>query len=75
MQQHFISGSRKVAGSDGKSLSYIDKVDNHYLLANAYSALAEAVCGLSAMHAINSGCERVNALGSRHGVMAGRPLV
>jgi len=46
MQQHFISGSRKIAGSDGKQLSFIDKVDNHYLLANAYSALAEAVCGL-----------------------------
>lgn len=43
MQQHFISGSRKVAGKDGKTLSFIDGVDNHYLLANAYGALAEQV--------------------------------
>ncbi len=75
MQQHFISGSRKVPGSDGKSLSFIDKVDNHYLLANAYSALAEAVCGLSGLNVINASCERINVLGSRHGTMAGRPLI
>lgn len=43
LQQHFISGSRKVPGKDGKSLSFIDKVENHYLLANAYSALSEQV--------------------------------
>jgi hypothetical protein len=43
LAEHFISGSRKVAGSDGKTLSFIDGVTNHYLLANAYSALAEAV--------------------------------
>ena len=43
LQQHFISGSRKVPGKDGKSLSFTDKVENHYLLANAYSALSEQV--------------------------------
>ncbi len=47
LQEHFISGSRKVAGSDGKTLSFIDGVANHYLLANAYSALAEAVADIS----------------------------
>jgi hypothetical protein len=41
--KHIISGSRKVAGSDGKTLSFIDKVENHYLLADAYSALSETV--------------------------------
>lgn len=53
LQEHFISGSRKVAGSDGKTLSFIDGVPNHYLLANAYSALAEAVAG-STLYAFNS---------------------
>ena len=45
--EHFISGSRKVAGTDGKTLSFIDGVPNHYLLANAYSALSEAVSEIS----------------------------
>lgn len=43
--KHIIGGSRKVAGSDGKTLSFIDKVENHYLLADAYSALASTVAG------------------------------
>ena len=47
LQEHFISGSRKVAGADGKTLSFIDGVPNHYLLANAYSALSESVAACS----------------------------
>ena len=47
LQEHFISGSRKVAGADGKTLSFIDGVPNHYLLANAYSALSESVTACS----------------------------
>lgn len=43
--RHIIGGSRKAAGSDGKTLSFIDKVENHYLLADAYSALAETALG------------------------------
>lgn len=56
LQEHFVSGSRKVAGSDGKTLSFIDGVPNHYLLANAYSALAEAVAQISLANAAGCGC-------------------
>ncbi|NCA83747.1 MAG: hypothetical protein EOM72_13595 [Opitutae bacterium] len=63
LQEHFISGSRKVAGSDGKTLSFIDGVPNHYLLANAYSALAEAVAQLSLANTAGTACETA----ARHG--------
>ena len=56
LQEHFISGSRKVAGSDGKTLSFIDGVSNHYLLANSYSALAEAVAQIALANAAGCGC-------------------
>lgn len=60
MQEHFVSGSRKVAGSDGKTLSFIDQVPNHYLLANAYSALAESVVQAGGFKAA-TGAGRVRA--------------
>ncbi len=47
LQEHLVSGSRKVKAADGKTLNFIDGVPNHYLLANAYSALAEAVAEIS----------------------------
>lgn len=61
MQEHFISGSRKVPGKDGKTLSFIDQVANHYLLANAYSALAEAVAAGEAGRKGSAGAGRVRA--------------
>lgn len=60
--RHIIGGSRKVAGSDGKTLSFIDKVENHYLLADAYSALAETALGTARKHVTAfSGVERPSA--------------
>lgn len=44
LEKHLLSGSRKVRNRDN-SLSFIDGVENHLLLADAYSGLAEAVCG------------------------------
>ena len=46
-EMHLLAGSRKEKNSDGKSVSFIDQVENHLLLANAYSALAETVGGTS----------------------------
>jgi hypothetical protein len=59
LQEHFISGSRKAPGKDGKTLSFVDKVTNHYLLANAYSALAEAA---------SEGAARARGTGAASGV-------
>ncbi len=44
LEKHLLSGSRKVRNRDN-TLSFIDGVENHLLLANAYSGLAEAVLG------------------------------
>lgn len=59
MAEHFVSGSRKVKASDGKTLNFIDGVANHYLLADAYSALAEAVCLGEASRGGSRGAARV----------------
>ncbi len=59
LQEHLVSGSRKVAGSDGKTLSFIDGVPNHYLLADAYSALAEAVAAGEAGRRGSCGAGRI----------------
>ena len=48
LHDHILSGSRKVKSTDGKEESFIDKVENHLLLATTYSRMAETVadvCG------------------------------
>ena len=55
--QHLLAGSRKEKNADGKSLSFVDKVENHLLLANAYSALAETVGGRGQLE--KADCTRV----------------
>jgi hypothetical protein len=40
-ERHLLSGSRQERTGDGKSLRYLDKCENHFLLATAYAALAE----------------------------------
>ncbi len=39
-EQHLLAGSRQERSGDGKSLHYVDKCENHFLLATAYAALA-----------------------------------
>jgi hypothetical protein len=41
MERHFITGSERELNKDGEKGDYRDKCANHFLLANAYSALAE----------------------------------
>jgi hypothetical protein len=40
---HVISGSRRDRDADGNAEHFVDGCENHFLLSNAYSALAESV--------------------------------
>ena len=40
---HLLAGSRRIKDDSGKETHYIDKVENHLLLAHAYSRLAETL--------------------------------
>lgn len=42
-EQHLLSGSRQERQPDGKAMHYVDKCENHFLLATAYAALARQV--------------------------------
>jgi hypothetical protein len=42
-ERHLLAGARRERSADGKSLRYLDKCENHFLLATAYAALAELV--------------------------------
>lgn len=41
LDAHLIKGSQREKKADGETGDFVDKCDNHLLLANAYSALAE----------------------------------
>ena len=46
VDQHFLAGSQRAKDAKtGEVGDYIDGIDNHFLLANAYSALAETIGG------------------------------
>jgi hypothetical protein len=40
-ERHLLAGARQERSADGRSLRYLDKCENHFLLATAYAALAE----------------------------------
>jgi hypothetical protein len=42
-ERHLLAGARQERAADGRSLRYLDKCENHFLLATAYAALAELV--------------------------------
>ena len=42
-ERHLLAGARRERSPDGKTLRYIDKCENHFLLATAYAALAELI--------------------------------
>jgi hypothetical protein len=42
-ERHLLAGARQERSSDGKTLRYLDKCENHFLLATAYAALAELI--------------------------------
>jgi len=45
VEAHLIAGSERVKEPDGRLGDYVDGCENHLLLANGYSALAQVVCG------------------------------
>jgi hypothetical protein len=42
-ERHLLAGARQERSADGRTLRYLDKCENHFLLATAYAALAETV--------------------------------
>jgi len=48
LDAHLISGSEREKSTDGSLGDYVDGCENHLLLADGYSKLAEIVCGQSA---------------------------
>jgi hypothetical protein len=45
-ERHLLAGARQERSSDGRTLRYLDKCENHFLLATAYAALAELLAPL-----------------------------
>jgi len=44
VEAHLITGSEREKETDGSLGDYVDGCESHFLLADAYSALAAAVC-------------------------------
>jgi len=44
LEEHLLVGSERETGTDGTTGDYVDKCENHFLLADGYSALAESQC-------------------------------
>jgi hypothetical protein len=47
-ERHLLAGARQERSSDGRTLRYLDKCENHFLLATAYAALAELLAPMRA---------------------------
>jgi hypothetical protein len=46
-ERHLLAGARQERSADGRTLRYLDKCENHFLLATAYAALAESLAPAS----------------------------
>jgi hypothetical protein len=42
-ERHLLAGARRERDGSGKALRYLDKCENHFLLATSYAALAELI--------------------------------
>lgn len=51
LDAHLITGSKRDAGTDGEAKDYVNGCENHLMLSNAYSALAEMLGGSGAVSA------------------------
>ena len=70
---HIISGSRRERDEDGRAEHFVDGCENHFLLSNAYSALAESVCARAITHtsgAMNPDAALTRGPGGRWGAHA-----
>jgi hypothetical protein len=53
-ERHLLAGSRQERTADGRSLRFLDKCENHFLLATAYAALAEALAPVGGADALKN---------------------
>ncbi len=60
LHSHILSGCRKERDRDGKEEHYLDKVENHLLLASAYARLAESVNAAEASRGTRCGAQSVS---------------
>ena len=51
LENHLITGSKREGAADGEAKDFVDKCENHLMLANAYSGLAELMGGHSEISA------------------------
>ena len=47
LDAHLLTGSKRAAGTDGEAKDFVDGCENHLVLADAYSGLAELVGGFA----------------------------
>jgi len=47
-ERHLLAGARQERSADGRTLRYLDRCENHFLLATAYAALAELLAPMRA---------------------------
>jgi hypothetical protein len=74
---HVISGSRRERDEEGKAEHFVDGCENHLLLSDAYSALAETVCEQNAgvtQGAMNPDTAVTATAFARRGLMARRSV-
>jgi hypothetical protein len=45
LESHLITGSKREGAADGEAKDFVDKCENHLMLANAYSGLSELLGG------------------------------
>jgi hypothetical protein len=65
-ERHLLAGSRQERSADGRTLRYLDKCENHFLLATAYAALAELLAPVVAPTGAGPRLPAFRALGAAH---------
>jgi hypothetical protein len=64
-ERHLLAGSRQERTADGRSFRFLDKCENHFLLATAYAALAESLAPLRAATSAPAAFRGLGFTGSR----------
>jgi hypothetical protein len=65
-ERHLLAGARQERSADGRTLRYLDKCENHFLLATAYAALAELLAPIIARAEAGPRLPAFRALGAGH---------
>lgn len=62
LDNHLITGSKREGAADGEAKDYVDKCENHLMLANAYSGLSEMIGGHAVIGPASGGYEAVESM-------------